>query len=273
MTPYKIDVRFQGGTASQRAIVMAAKARIERVIVEELPLAQVGSETTTGLIIDFHIEPIDGPRGILGQAGPVRLRASNLGRHSFLPSYGVMTFDSADVNVMEADGTLRDVVTHEMLHVVGVGTIWREKGRLAGAGTDRPRFLGPRAAKAYTALLPALSGLTAVPVENGGGSGTRDSHWSERALSNELMTGYVSPSGVTNPFSAITVGSLMDLGYTVDLNAAEAYALPSHVEMLESSAPVERPHCVSPGIPEVDPDVLSDADAEADLSGDERPSR
>lgn len=241
MSTYRILFRFRGGLSpSQRMVFAAAGARIERVIVEDLPAL----DGNTGLVIDAQGVSIDGPRGILGQAGPTILRPSNLGRHSFLPAKGVMSFDIADLAAMESDGTLLDVIAHEMLHVVGVGTIWDRKNRLAGAGGANPRFLGPKAATAYTALLSHGATLAAVPVENMGGGGTRDSHWRERSLSNELMTGYVSPAGVKNPLSAVTIGSLADLGYTVDATAAEAYALPSHLEMLTSGAPVERRHCI-----------------------------
>lgn len=242
MAAYRILFRFRGGLSpSQRTIFAAAGARIEKVIVEDLPAL----DGNTGLVIDAQGKSIDGPRGILGMAGPTLLRPGNLGRHSLLPARGVMSFDSYDLAAMESDGTLLDVITHEMLHVVGVGTIWRDKNRLAGAGSANPRFLGPRAATAYTALLNPGSTIAAVPVENTGGGGTRDSHWRERSLSNELMTGYVSPAGTQNPLSGVTIGSLHDLGYTVDPSAAEAYALPSHLAMLTSDAPVERRHCVA----------------------------
>jgi hypothetical protein len=55
-------------------------------------------------------------------------------------------------------------------------------------------------------------------VENTGGGGTRDVHWRESILTNELMTGFLN-SGV-NPLSAITVASFRDEGYlTNDANA------------------------------------------------------
>ena len=70
---------------------------------------------------------------------------------------------------------------------------------------------------------PRLSG-NPVPVENSGGAGTRDSHWRETVLLRELMTGFLNRN-VTNPLSRLTIGSLQDLGYTVNLNAADPYSL------------------------------------------------
>ena len=66
-----------------------------------------------------------------------------------------------------------------------------------------------------------------VPVENLYGTGTRNGHWRESVLDNELLTGIYDGGGVGNPFSAITIASMGDLGYTdINLEAAEPYVLP-----------------------------------------------
>lgn len=70
-----------------------------------------------------------------------------------------------------------------------------------------------------------------VPVENTGGPGTADSHWRETIFRNELMSGFISGTG--NPISRMTVGSLADLGYQVDLDAAEPYQLPNLLQLAE----------------------------------------
>jgi len=62
-----------------------------------------------------------------------------------------------------------------------------------------------------------------VPVENTGGAGTRDAHWRETVFKHELMTGYIN-SGV-NPLSATTIGSLQDMGYVVNVGAADPFNL------------------------------------------------
>ena len=63
-----------------------------------------------------------------------------------------------------------------------------------------------------------------MPVENTGGVGTRGSHWRETVFRTELMSGFIDAAG--NPISRVTVASLGDLGYQVDLDSAEPYALP-----------------------------------------------
>jgi hypothetical protein len=52
------------------------------------------------------------------------------------------------------------------------------------------------------------------------GDGTFCGHWQEKCLGSELMTGY---AGSVNPLSRITIGSLEDLGYTVDYSTADVY--------------------------------------------------
>jgi hypothetical protein len=71
---------------------------------------------------------------------------------------------------------------------------------------------------------------------------------------NELMSGFIS--GPHNPLSRLTVASLQDLGYTVDLNAAEPYALPKPQRGAERAAPVAptRRHALPTFSPEVLPD-------------------
>jgi hypothetical protein len=119
---------------------------------------------------------------------------------------------------METIGTLDDLVLHEIGHIIGFGTIWRELGLLTGAGSADPRFGGPHALAAYRLIDAAV---VSVPVENTGAIGTRDGHWRESIFENELMTGYLS--GTPNPLSAITVASLQDLGYTGNTAAADAF--------------------------------------------------
>ena len=139
-----------------------------------------------------------------------------------------MSFDSADLARMESDGSLVRVIMHEMGHVIGLGTIWDELGLRQGAGTSNPTFTGA-VAMAEFATLRGQTALQAVPVANVGGPGTRDSHWRELVFGNELMTGILN-SGV-NPLSRLTVGALQDMGYEVQLAAADPYTLPTALEI------------------------------------------
>jgi hypothetical protein len=175
--------------------------------------------------------PIDGPGKILGQAGPTALRPETAGAAAYLPAKGIMSFDTADLQQMEQSGTLHDVIAHEMGHVIGFGTIWTYKKLLKNAGKINPVFTGKQAKKEYATLL-GVSRAREVPLENAGGPGTRDSHWRETLFGNELMSGYVGAAG--NPLSRLTVASLQDMGYQVDMAAAEPYSLPNLQHLAES---------------------------------------
>jgi hypothetical protein len=234
VSPYTIEVRFLGGlTQKQKNAFKAAADRWTKVIVGDLPSVQVDGETIDDLLILAQGTPIDGPGRILGQAGPTHLRPASAGSAAFIPAKGIMSFDTADLKKMEQDGTLRDVITHEMGHVLGIGTIWDSKKLLKKAGTSNPTFAGSSAMKEFRTLRGG-GALKQVPVENTGGGGTADSHWRETVFRNELMSGFISAAG--NPLSRLTVGSLEDLGYVVDMNAAEAYNLPNLQALAESGA-------------------------------------
>jgi hypothetical protein len=233
-SPFTITVRFKGGLNSkQQAAFTAAADRWVKVIVGDLPDVRVNGEVVDDVLIIAEGKPIDGTGKILGQAGPTHLRPDTGDRWSLLPARGIMSFDSADLAKMEQVGTLGDVITHEMGHVLGIGTLWTDKGLLAGAGTDNPTFTGSSARAEYGKLRDER-GDDKVPVENEGGPGTAEGHWRESVFVNELMTGFVRTPG--NPMSRLTVASLGDLGYEVDIDAAEVYALPTVIER-EAEAP------------------------------------
>ena len=257
-SPFMIEVRFLGGlTESQKAAFKAAADRWTKVIVGDLPSVQVDNEVIDDVLILAQGTQIDGTGGILGQAGPTHLRPLFAGPAAYLPAKGIMSFDTADLAKMEQNGTLNDVITHEMGHVLGIGTIWGRKRLLKGAGTANPTFAGKLAMKEYRQLRGAGAGLKRVPVENTGGSGTADSHWRETIFRNELMSGFVASAG--NPLSRVTVGSLQDIGYQVDLSAAEFFSLPNLVELAEAGllvahiAPINQ-GMMLPNIPMVLPD-------------------
>lgn len=228
-SPFHIVVRWVGAaTGRQRDAVDAAIERWRSVIVQDLPDIFVQApaadcfdgqpalaEMVDDLLLFIEFANIDGAGKVLGQAGPCYVRGA-----SDLPVLGYLQLDAEDLAVMETAGTLDDVVLHEIGHVLGFGTIWRDRGLLAGAGGSDPSFTGASALSAYVALGVAAA---AVPVENTGTSGTRDAHWRESVFGAELMTGYIS--GIGNPMSAMTIASLQDLGYGAAAAAAAPYAL------------------------------------------------
>ena len=109
---YKIEVRFLGGlTTSQKNAFKSAANRWTKIIVGDVPSVLVDGEVIDDLLILAQGVAIDGAGGILGQAGPTHLRPTSAGANAFLPAKGIMSFDSADLAQMQANGTLLDVIT------------------------------------------------------------------------------------------------------------------------------------------------------------------
>ena len=193
-------------------------------------------ETVPGLVIYAQVTPIDGVGNILGSAGPCVLRNTSL-----LPIVGVMQLDVADMGSMVANGTLNGVVLHEMMHILGFGTIWGPGylGEVASPSGSDPRYIGSNGQAGYAAV-GGLDAAIGAPVENTGGSGTRGSHWRESVFHSELMTGWADGSMA---MSRATVGALKDFGYDVDLNRADPFSLAASLlgaSLRASQAIVER---------------------------------
>jgi hypothetical protein len=249
---FKIEVRFLGGlTTAQKNAFKTAADRWASVITGDLPSVRVDGEVVDDLLILAQGISIDGPGRILGQAGPTHIRPAAAGKSKFLPVKGIMSFDSADLKDMQKEGTLKDVITHEMGHVLGIGTLWERKGLLKNAGQKTVRFVGKNARREYGKLLKKKA--ADVPVENTGGPGTADGHWRESVFRNELMSGFIAAPN--NPLSRLTVASLQDMGYEVDLSKAEPYKLPNLLAMAAAGATSthEEPHAL-PVIPMELPD-------------------
>ncbi len=186
------------------------------------------TETIDDVIVYATIKAIDGPGLILASAGPCYVRSvSGGGTGNNTPIIGVMSFDSADLNTLSGGGSLQEVITHEMLHVLGVGSLWGSCSvcfnLLTGAGTADPQYTAAQARAGCQATGGLVSCANTVPVENIGGSGTRDSHWRETIFGSELMTGFINANA--NPISSITIGALQDLGYSVNSGDNDAYTI------------------------------------------------
>ncbi|MBR9990729.1 MAG: hypothetical protein KFH98_13295 [Gemmatimonadetes bacterium] len=263
---YCVEIRYVGTiSAPLRAAFTNARIRWEQVIVGNLPSVQLNvgagackdsdgealvdhpaiNEVIDDLVVYVQIDSIDGPGGVLGSAGPCFIRNA-----SRLPVLGVMRFDRADLLLMEQNGLLNDVILHELGHVLGFPTIWNDTqfNLLVGSGTDNPYFTGTNAVSRFQLAGGSPVNGVGVPVENTGGAGTRDAHWRESVLASELMTGFISSGN--NPLSTVTIGSLADIGYTVDYGAADPYVVPSgghtsgwstlRLEMIELPMPAPR---------------------------------
>jgi len=235
---YNITISFKGTwTTAFQNVFVAAADRLSQIIIGDIPKVRVNNQTIYDISITAELKTIDGGGGILGQAGPTSLRTG-----SYLPATAIMEFDSADAQTYLGAGLFDEIVTHEMLHIIGFGSIWSYLGLTSEMG-----FIGANAVAAYDDLIQSYADLnngsttlangttllpgSPVPLETTGGAGTAGSHWSEDIFRNELMTGFLNPAtsttaAIPDPLSALTVASLVDLGYVVSaVPPIDPYAL------------------------------------------------
>jgi len=216
-TSFNLTLNFTGGlTATQETIFGDAATFWENHVTGYQP----GINGINGITIAASGSYIDGVNGILGQAGPtaVAYRAGYT-----LSTTGTMAFDTADLANMESNGSLYDVILHEMAHVMGFGTLWTYNG-VYSTGTGE--YTGANALATYQSEFNQL-GAAYVPVELGGSPGTANGHWDEnnngggltgitdslgRDMRDELMTGWLNNSA--NLFvSQTTLASFTDIGF------------------------------------------------------------
>ena len=107
---------------------------------------------------------------------------------------------------------------------------WEDFGLLqnpASEGTSPDtHFSGSLAIAAFNKAGRSGYAGAKVPVENTLAGGMND-HWRQTVLGDELMTGLLNVARTNRPLNAITIHSLADLGYEVDLTAADSYRLPA----------------------------------------------
>jgi len=253
-TSMNIIVRFfgTGMTDAEQALFTTAAARLSAILTGDLPdVAAVDldlasacdvsgqppmNETIDDVVIYASIEPIDGPGRILAQAGPCAFRSDAEG---VLPAIGSMQFDDADLAMLAGEGSLQDVIMHEMMHVLGFSAAYFDYfGYLADRDLSTVAYLAPNGLAGCRAVGGTATCASSVPLENTGGAGTANSHWRESVFDDELMTGYAN-SGVM-PISQMTVGAFADLGYQVNYDAQDSYAIPGGSVRASASASTTR---------------------------------
>ena len=244
---FDIDLVFVGSISSTyRSACEIAARRWERIITDDIPNHTLSSngrnllntrypgttapEVVDDLVVYVEIEEIDGDGGTLGQAGRLLWRLP-----SSLPIASYIELDQDDLSTM-SNAELQALILHEIGHTLGFGLgPWEDLNLLKNPSLDEngdpivpapdTHFSGANAIAAFNAAGGSSYTGAKVPVENSyGGAGNRDSHWRKSVFDNELMTPTI---GGVNLLSAITIQSLADIGYRVDVKRADAYTLPS----------------------------------------------
>ena len=246
-TGYVLEVRFFGAAVASehRALFTSAAARIRGMIVGALPAEDVtGADVSpctgtqippltgiiAGLVVYASVDSIDGTNRVLAQAGPCFIRGTQE-NPDFRTIIGIMKFDSADIVSLAGSGNLQEVITHEMLHVVGLGTFWDNRNLIINSGAPGAAYTGAAGIAGCRAVGGTSTCTSSVPVEdcvgippaNNCGDGQREAHWKETTFGSELMTPYLN--NFTNSLSVMSIRSLEDLNYTVNPAAADAYTI------------------------------------------------
>lgn len=222
---YDIELILDDGftTAEEREVRRAAE-RWEGVVTGDVPAVPVDHTWFC---------PDAGARRLVGVVDDVLIRFTVLSenwdrvararwcaaRESGLPLIGQVWVNRRYLGP-DSPYDLYSTALHEIGHILGIGGArWRGilQERLTSSEQE-PRdthFPGPLAVAAFNEAggRPYTGGKVPVDIRNA-------VHWRDSVLSGELM----SPYGST--LSAITVQTLADLGYDVDVSAADPYTLP-----------------------------------------------
>ena len=246
-SPFNIDLVFLDDfTAAEREIWHHMAKHWESAIQTELP----DYEFSKASVIECGDHSIRIPAG--EQIDDLRIYITKFDEPPLelsrrVAGYGAPKIGrrSSSMPIIGCIGIKREVSTqyhvwttglHEIGHVLGIGSFWKDSGMFRGLNADA-HFAGPQAIAAFDQSGGTDYQGAKVPTEQDG------SHWCLSVLSGELM----SPSGYNNILSAITLGALSDLGYSVDLSAADPYVLPPPT----AAKPVANavPFCSLKGLP------------------------
>lgn len=174
------------------------------------------------------------------------------------PYEAKMQVDLNDLdNLLKDRERFFDSIVHEIGHVLGIGTSWegegggpvlvkvdgkardaataaandakaKAAGPVAVKGTKVAVYTGPYACEAY-GVVKGVGDSPEIPLDTEYMGSTRAFHWSEDDLQYEIMstklddpTAGLGMIGGSNVISAVSVGALKDLGYVVDMSAAQA---------------------------------------------------
>jgi hypothetical protein len=253
---FRIELAFNDNSisAEHQAIIRTAADRIEQVIigpldqfllkVRALPVDGVGNLVAVGFPTNLRNDTNKTDAGL-----------------PFEGELLIDFYDLID-RIVQADPTaaghidgyqvsrIEETVQREILHALGFGTKWPEAELVSGLSTNDPNYVGPAALAEFNTHFNIVANR--IPVENGGDAippfepfseivgGVFGEHWREEFfepsnfggsppdrstvinLAGELMTGFINYDR-PNLISRVTVASMADLGYEVDLFAADEF--------------------------------------------------
>lgn len=182
--------------------VHKAKERLEAVITADLP----DIEHIDDLLI--HVTVVDSIEGgFVGWGEPTAIRPI-----SGLPYEGEIHITASFID----NALLDKLVLHELVHVMGFGTVSAWKTYRKFNFWHGWYYTGRQALDVLEQLNPSFGSLRGFLLSSDGG------HWRRTGLGDELMIdGWWYPYRA--PLTAITLASLEDIGYQIDYTQAETY--------------------------------------------------
>ena len=248
--PFNIELVFVGDFTDARKDVMQQAARHwETIITEGLPDVNFSAnphslsfgdgtiavdDTVDDLRIFIQKEELESL--IAGTGGPRYVRS---GDPTGLPATGLVVISPSFLARRQQweplwmeERLLRDLMLHEIAHVLGFGPLWGEldlRHELPGDAY----FSGELAIQAFNAAGGESYSGNKVPVVGASGGCGVGAHWRAdvfRGLDRQFGAEQMEPTlEREHRLSAITIQSLADLGYVVDVSRADPYRLPASI--------------------------------------------
>lgn len=209
---FQITWRFAADVPEAvRASATRAADRLSRIVVGDVPSVTLtlpsfcggqGEETIDDLVV--YVRTGTASAGAVAGGGPCKLVEGRVG-----PAGGQIVVPLSTATF--PDDLLDDIVLHELGHVLGIGTMPRWVAAIDTVAPNDARFTGSHAVAAYIALGFPTGG---VPVTFEG----HHAHWRDGTFRGDVML----PAG-GRALSRLTAAALADLGYGVNLTAAEPW--------------------------------------------------
>lgn len=226
---FDIEVEFPPGhgfTAAQQEIIRRSAARWEEIIIGDIPPVQHSDGT---IIDDVRIQfsaRNDLPPNVLGRAFSPLVRPGSL-----MPYFGRTEYSSQYL-ASRTDEQFLQTVNHEIAHILGMftprilaplGLVTNYRFEINNQGTvtahdPNVRYVGRQAVEKFQEIFN--TNLTYIPLEGRPLIGSYGSHWPVWFGPEVVMTFGGAP------ISEITVGVMADIGYRVDMSAADPFVAP-----------------------------------------------
>ena len=259
--PFNIELVFFGDFIDEHKDVMQQAARRwETIITEGLPDVNFSANPRNVSLQSETIvvnDTVDDVRIFVGKSstgswGGAQVYYTRSGNPIGLPALGTVMINSSAIPRYGEHNLMRDLMLHEIAHVLGFGTfIWSELGLHHNPlGVPNPPggsyFSGELAIQAFNAAGGESYSGNKVPVDHW----HRD-HW-DPAVFGGLNRNFEVEIMELDPrrehsLSVITIQSLADLGYVVDVSRADPFRLPASISTMRpltaSAKPVASQYC------------------------------